>query len=236
MIKKVDSIEFIYKGKAEIDEEKNIKVIDYFNRLQQKTNLMHEGEILIVSDFTKNEDDYIIELKETTFSNYIYSRDKNDGDIRTMFSASYIITKDNYLVCVLNNYYENDLKFETLNLIGGMSDANDIIDGKYSSEKNLKREIKEELGFDIDNDNWNIQLKYLKYPSEKENPVGYPIGTIYEINASYTKEQIEKMFKKELHDNEVKELVFFSKNNYKRIYEFEHKKQYMNELFEMIFN
>ena len=236
MIKKVNSVEFIFKGKAEIDEIKNIKAIEYFKELQQKTNLMHEGEILIVSDFTKNEDDYIIELKETTFSNYIYSRDKNDGDIRTMFSASYIITKDNYLVCVLNNYYENDLKFETLNLIGGMSDANDIIDGKYSSEKNLKREIKEELGFDIDNDNWNIQLKYLKYPSEKENPVGYPIGTLYEIKTSYTKEQIEKMFKKASHDNEVKELVFFSKNNYKKIYEFEHKKQYMNELFEMIFN
>ena len=94
MIEKVNSVKFIYKGKVEIDEEKNIKVIDYFNRLQQKTNLMHEGETLIVSDFTKNEDDYIIELKETTFSNYIYSRDKNDGDIRTMFSASYIITKD----------------------------------------------------------------------------------------------------------------------------------------------
>ena len=72
--------------------------------------------------------------------------------------------------------------------------------------------------------------------TDKGNPVGYPIGTLYEIKTSYTKEQIEKMFKKASHDNEVKELVFFSKNNYKRIYEFEHKKQYMNELFEMIFN
>ena len=236
MIKKVNSVEFIFKGKAEIDEIKNIKAIEYFKELQQKTNLMHEGEILIVSDFTKNEDDYIIELKETTFSNYIYSRDKNDGDIRTMFSASYIITKDNYLVCVLNNYYENDLKFETLNLIGGMSDANDIIDGKYSSEKNLKREIKEELGFDIDNDNWNIQLKYLKYPSEKENPICYAIGTIYEIKTSYTKEQIEKMFEKAEHDIEIKKFVFFSKEDYKKIYELAHKKQYLPELFELIFN
>lgn len=236
MIEKVNSVKFIYKGKVEIDNVIQNKIQLYWKNIQKEKNFLHEAKILVVSNFVRNMNDYTIELKETTFSNYMYSKDKKDGDIRAMFSGAYILTKDKFVVCVLNHYYENELEFETLNLVGGMSDAKDIVDGIYSSEKCLKREIKEEVGFDIENNNWNIQLKYLKYPSEKENPVGYPIGTLYEIKTSYTKEQIEKMFKKASHDNEVKELVFFSKNNYKRIYEFEHKKQYMNELFEMIFN
>ena len=40
--------------------------------------------------------------------------------------------------------------------------------------------------FDIEGDDWKIQLKYLKFPSKSENPVGYPIGTIYEIRTRYT--------------------------------------------------
>ena len=234
MIEVVNSVKFIYKGKVEIDNVIQNKIQLYWQNIPKE--FIHETKILVVSNFVRNMNDYTIELIETSFSNYMYSKDKNDGDIRPMFSGAYILTKDKYVVCVLNQYYENELEFEILNLVGGISDAKDIVNGIYSSENCLKREIKKELGFDIENNNWNIKLKYLKYPSESENPVGYPIGTIYEINASYTKEQIEKMFKEKLHDNEVKELVFFSKNNYKRIYEFEHKKQYMNELFEMIFN
>ena len=235
MIKKVDSVKFIYKGKAEIDEIKNIKAVEYFKQLQQKTNLMHEEKMLLVSGFTKNRDEYIIELKEINFSYFMYAKKILNEDVRSMFSGAYIITKDKYLGCVLNYYYENELEFENINLIGGISDAKDIVDDIYSSVKTLKREFKEEIGFDIDNNNWNIKLKFLKYPSDKNNPIDYSIGTIYEIKTSYTKEQIEKMFEKAEHDIEIKKFVFFSKDDYKKIYEVEHKKRYLPELFENIF-
>ena len=41
-------------------------------------------------------------------------------------------------------------------------------------------------GFDVEDVNWSIELKYLKYPSENENPVNYAIGTIYEIKTTYS--------------------------------------------------
>ena len=236
MIKKINSIMYIYKGKAEIDKIRNIKSEEYFKQLQQKTNLMHEERMLLVSDFTKNHDDYKIELKEINFSYFMYAKKILNEDVRSMFSGAYIITKDKYLGCVVNHYYENEVEFETINLIGGLSDAKDIVDGRYSSEKTLKREAKEELGFDIDNSKWTIKLKFLKYPSGKNNAIDYSIGTIYELKTSYKKEQIEKMFKKSEHDIEIKKFVFFSKEDYKKIFEFEHKKQYLPELFENIFS
>lgn len=235
MIRKINSVKFMYKGELEQDKTTEDKVKEYWRKITQKTDLLHEAKILNVSDFVAKENDYIIELKKTTFSNFMYAKEYG-GDIRAMFSGAYILTADKFVGCVLNHYYENELEFETLNLVGGMADATDIVDGKYSYENNLKRETNEELGFDLEDGNWNIQLKYLKYPSEKENPVGYPIGTIYEIETSYTKTQLKKMFEEATHDNEVKKLIFFSKENYREINNYEHKKQYMPELFEEIFN
>lgn len=235
MIKIINKINFIYNGKLEFDNDIKSKVVHYWKKLQQETKLLKEGNILVVNNLIANGNDFEVELKETTFSNYMYAKDKKIRDLRVMFSGAYILTADEYVVCVLNNYYENELKFEILNLVGGMADADDIVNGEYSSQKCLKREFKEELGFDLEGDDWKIQLKYLKFPSEGENPLNYPIGTIYEIRTTYTKEQIQKMFEKQIHDNEVESLVFFSKDNYTDISQYKHKKKYMSELWKCIF-
>lgn len=235
MIKEINSIKFIYKGEVKLDKITEDKVQEYWKQLQQETDLLHEGKILIVSELIKNEGNYIIELKQTSFSYFMYAKEKKVGDIRCMFSGAYILTSDGYVVCVLNDYYENELHFKTLNLVGGMADSGDIIDGVYSSKNCLKREIKEELGIALDEENWSTKLKYIKIPSESENSVCYPIGTIYEIKTIYTKEQTQKLFEKQSHDKEVNSLVFFSKENYREINNYEHKKQYLTELFEMIF-
>lgn len=234
MIKRINSIKFVCNGHLEIDEVIKEQIIEEWNKIKKEHSFLHENQILIVTNFINKDDNYTIELKETSFSNYMYA--KKNGDIRALFSGAYILTSDQYMVCVLNHYYENELKFEMLNLVGGMADAVDIVDNEYQSDKCLKREMKEELGFDLDDENWHIQLKYLKYPSQLESPVNYAIGTIYEIKTSYTKEQLIKMFNENRHDFEVKELIFFSKDNYKEIYNYEQKKQYMPELFELIYN
>ena len=235
MIKERNTVKLIYKGEEETDEITKNKIQEYWQKMLKEKEFLHENQILIVSSLANNKNDYTIELKKSTFSKFMYSKENKAGDMRALFSGAYILTADHYIVCVLNHYYENEVEFETLNLVGGMADVADIIEGEYSCEKCLIREVKEELGFDLEDANWNIQLKYLKYPSKNENSSCYPIGTLYEIKTSYTKEQLEKMFIESTHDNEVKELLFFSKENYKKIYEYEHKKQYIPELFEMVF-
>ena len=235
LIKEINTVKFIYKGELAINELTKTKIQSYWEIINKEKDFLRESNILIVSNFIKNNNDYLIELKKTTFSNYMYVKNQKNGDIRSLFSGAYILTQDQYIVAVMNRYYENELEFETLNLVGGMADAKDIVNGQYSSQKCLEREIKEELGFDINNNNWNIKLKYLKFPSNSENSINYPIGTIYEIKTLYTKEQLNMMFEKSLHDEEVKNLVFFSKENYKDIEKYEHKKPYMPELWKLIF-
>ena len=64
MIKEINSVKFIYDGKIEVDEINKNKIKDYWHKLQKETDLLHEGKILIVSNFVNNQSDYRIELKE----------------------------------------------------------------------------------------------------------------------------------------------------------------------------
>ena len=165
----------------------------------------------------------------------MYEKKYETIDLKCMFSGAYIVTSDNYVVAVLNNAYKGK-NYEELNLPGGMADSKDIVNGEYSAFVNLKREFMEELGFDLNDLNYEINLRYIKCPSNSEDSFGYPIGLIYEVKTIYSKEQLLDTFNNNKRDVEIKKLVFFDKDNYKDIYKFEYKKGYMPELFEILFS
>lgn len=235
MIKEIKNIKFNYKGKEIIDEKLQEKIDDNWKELLNKSELFHEGKILIVTDIKNNDNNYELELKQSLFSFFMYSRETKEINIQPMFSGAYIKTIDNYVVCNVSKYFINNEYEEVINLVGGMSDEKDIENNEYSCERNLKREFKEELGINIEDPKFTIKLKYLKYPSETEDKTAYPIGTIFEVKTEYTKDEIEEQFKTNTHDHETSRLIFFNKDNYKEIYNYKQKKQYIPELWERIF-
>ena len=113
----------------------------------------------------------------------------------------------------------------------------DFINNKFDYYKCLVREFMEELGFDlVDDSNFDVILRFLKYPSIEElNKAYYPVGALYEIKTNYSKDQLIDMFNKNNHDREVKELRFFNSNNYKEIYSYKNKADYLDELFSILF-
>lgn len=235
MIKEVKNAKFDYKGIIDLSDDYKEKIKCYWEQLQEESSLLKEGKILVVSNFIDDSDSYNFELKETTFSHYMYEKKYENMDLKCMFSGAYIVTSDNYVCAVLNNAYKGK-NYEELNLPGGMADFKDIVNNEYSPLINLKREFKEELGFDLNDSNYEINLKYVKCPSDLEDSFGYPIGMIYEVKTVYTKEQLLNMFDNNIRDIEIKDLVFFNKDNYKDIYDYEYKKGYMLELWEKLFN
>lgn len=236
MIKEINTIKFIYEGKEELDEGLKEKIQNHWKDLTKDSDFLHEAEILDVTNINEKDNNYELELKSTTFSHYMYSRTSKETNVNPMFSGAYILTRDGYLVCCGEKSLENNEYFEVVNLVGGMADVKDITDGVYSCEDNLVREYKEEIGIDVSSLNFSIKLKYLKYPSENENKKAYPIGTIFEIKTTYTKKELEEIFYSVKHDNELSRLIFFNKENYKEIYNYKQKKQYIPELWERIFN
>ncbi len=230
MLKRITNLKTIYDGDLVIDEVTKNKVTEIWNDFIKDKNPgdFFDGDIYCVTHI----DDTIplINVSKTKYSNMIYGIKTNNIIIRSLFSASYIRTSDNYICIILNNR-------DVLNTIGGMADNSDMIDGEFDYRKCLIREFKEELGIDLLSDsNFDINLKYLKYPSGEDLEKAYfPVGTLFEINSKYTKNEIIKLFYNNVHENEIKELKFYNSSNYEEVYKYDKKQDYIDELFKTIF-
>lgn len=235
MLKKVEDIKFRMNGILELNEEISKEINCYYEEFKNKNPSAYNEKIIVVTNFNNVNSKFEMEVKETLFSSVLYAKHNKKIKIRPLFSAGYIVTKDNYVGIVLNQQYILSSE-NTLNLVGGMAGTQDIIDGEYKSEECLKRELKEELGFDLINDKFEYKLKYLKFPSDKDENIScYPIGTIYEIRTKYTKDELSNIFDKNIHDSEVKDIIYFSKDNYKDIFKYKNRKEYLVELLKNLF-
>ena len=231
MLKKLDKISTIYQGELIIDDDVKNSIKKEWNEFikGKDSKDFFDGDIYCVTDV--NDINFSINICKTKFSCLYYARKTNKITIRSLFSAGYITTSDNYVCIIINN------RDDKLNAIGGMADRKDFINKEFDYYKCLVREFMEELGFDLVNDsNFDVIFRFLKYPSGEElNKAYYPVGTLYEIKTNYTKDQLIDMFNKNKHDREVKELKFFNSNNYKEIYSYKSKADYLDELFSILF-
>jgi len=230
MIKKIDNLNTIYNGELIVDDitRKEIEKEWLEFSKDKNPNDFFDGDIYCVTDI--DESIPLIKISKTKYSYLIYAKKTNKLVVRSLFSAGYIRTRDNYICIILNNR-------NRLNTIGGMASNRDIKDDKFDYDGCLIREFKEELGIELNNNlNFEIKLEYLKYPNgeELENSF-YPVGTLYEIKTKYTKEELIDIFNNNEHDCEVKDLKFFNQDNYNEIYSYDNKTEYLVELFNTLF-
>ena len=231
MLKKLDKISTIYQGELIIDDDVKNSIKKEWNEFikGKDSKEFFDGDIYCVTDI--NDKIPLIKISKSKFSCLYYARKTNKITIRSLFSAGFITTSDNYVFIIINN------RDDKLNAIGGMADRKDFINKEFDFYKCLVREFMEELGFDLVNDsNFDVIFRFLKYPSGEElNKAYYPVGALYEIKTNYTKDQLIDMFNKNKRDREVKELKFFNSNNYKEIYSYKSKADYLDELFSILF-
>ena len=77
-------------------------------------------------------------------------------------------------------------------------------------------------------------MKYLKYPSESENIKShYPVGIIYEIKVDYSKDELDSLFNKLEHDNEIKSILYLKLDENVNLDKYT-KKEYIDELYGLI--
>ena len=231
MIKAINKLNIIYDGDLIVDDDTNKNIKEVWNNFikDKNPNDYYDGDIYCVTNISL--ENLSMNVSKTKFSSLIYAKKTNNLIIRSLFSAGYIRTIDNYICIILN-------KRNILNTIGGMADNIDFKDDQFDYEGCLIREVEEELGINlINNNDFEVILKYLKYPSEVElNESYYPVGTLYEIKTKYTKEKLIDLYLKTKHDSEVKDLKFYDKCNYKEVYSYDNKEEYLDELFNILFN
>ena len=230
MIKSIDKLNTIYDGELIVDDLTKLEIgqvwIDFTKN--KNSDDFFDGDIYFVTDIDDNVPS--IKFSKTKYSYLIYAKKTNKLIVRSLFSAGYIRTKDNYIGIILNNR-------NRLNTVGGMASNQDIKDDKFDYTWCLIREFYEELGIDLNNDsNFDIILKYLKYPTKDDLNISfYPVGTLFEIKTKYTKNEILEIFNTSEHEPEVKDLRFYNRENYNEVYLYENKTEYLDELFKILF-
>ena len=173
----------------------------WMNFIKDKTDYWN-GDIFVVADIDLNKS--IIKICKTKYSSIVYAKRNKDLIIKPLFTSILLKTKDDKYIIIKNNH-------NCINLIGGMADYSDFEDDKFSPDLCIKREVDEEIGIDLNDDNKviNYQMKYLKVPTNDENYC--TIGILYTGTLNYNSEEFKEYTSSNKFDCEIKEYYCYSK-------------------------
>lgn len=197
--------ELVFKNRKpfelDISNEIKDKIDEYWNTFIQNNNNYWNGDIIVVTNIDLNNN--ILELGKTKYSSLIYAKANDDLIIRPLFTTILLKTNDNKYVIIKNNH-------NRINLIGGLADVNDFENNIFILEKSLKREILEEIGLDLNDESkiFNVQMKYLKVPSDNENSGS--IGILYTGCLNFTSEEFNNYLSDNTFDGEITECYFYT--------------------------
>ena len=193
--------------------ENNIK--KFWSEAKEENPNLFNGENHSVESVVEKEDCIEMKVAKTNYATYLYNErigiaDKNFRIIH-IWSGILLETTDDYFVIGENE--ETTSIPKCLQIPGGGTSDEDIIDGELDINFNLKREMKEELNLNLDDIKY--EMKYLECPTEKRSVYGFlAVGKL-----DMTKKELNTYFenyKKYLKDNnlelEFSRLIFLNKS------------------------
>ena len=226
MIKEVKKADIKLTATNDPFKDHRDEIEKFWEGFRKENPEAYSEQILNVFEIEERDQEYTLTAGLINFYESFYSRTTNMYKTRALFSGGYVITSDGYY-CVAADQNTD------INLIGGLASLLDIKGGRCDPELCLIREFKEEIGADINGNEFSYNLRYIKIPTGDE--IYFPVGLIYEVKTSLSKKELEDVFSKNAHDNELGSLVFFEKDE-KAVFENNTRRPYLNELFDMIFD
>lgn len=192
---------------------------------------LYNGQNYVVEKVSETEENIQMLIVKTDYAHYLYDerigiREENYRCC-SPFGGILILTKDNYFV--IGEMDKTTSVPYCLQIPGGGIDINDIKNGIININSNIKRELREELNFNLDDIDYKIE--FMEYPSKARNTYGFlAIGKV-----NLTKDDLKQHFEdyKEylIRNNsevELNKLIFLPKehaleeldklSNYKRPY------------------
>lgn len=226
MIKEVKNVDIRQVTIADPFKDHRDEIEKFWECFRKENPEAYSEQILNVFEIEENDWEYVLTTGIINYYESFCSRTTKMYKTRALFSGGYVITSDGYYCIAADQNID-------INLIGGLASLLDIKNGRYDPELCLIREFKEEIGADINGDEFSYKLRYIKVPAGDE--IYFPVGLIYEVRTSLSRNELEVLFKENAHDNELGSLVFFEKNE-KAVFENNTRRPYLNELFDIVFD
>ena len=226
MLVKINNVTFKNKNPFEIEKTKvqEEKINNLWTEFSKDKTDVFNGDIYTVTNISNIENDYTLEIGKAKFADLIYSKKTNDLTIYSLFVSCLFKTKDNYYLVLRD-------KNNRPNLLGGMASSSDFINNEFIPRICLEREAKEELAISINDLNQvaSFEQTFLKVPSTEEKM--YPTGVVYIGKLTLTKDELIEHFNthKNNLDNEIIDILFYTKDNYLDILKEENTREYIVE-------
>lgn len=158
---------FIYDGRyVNIPEYLDKEIKENWDELIKAGKPYTNDELFTITNIEfNNKNDLIFNLKKTNFAHHMYCR-KKDFNIecvcRSIATSALFLTNDDYYV--FGKMSSSTSLAGITKFIGGTISSEDFIDNEFNSYECVKREVKEEVGIDLNDKSiiQNVDLhKYL---------------------------------------------------------------------------
>ena len=182
--------------KMNLPQDLQDRINDFWKEQIKKNPNLFNGEVWNVTKMKENEDSIILTIEKTDYAHYLYDERHGIEELyacHNIAGCTYIVTKDGYAVI---GELDDTTSCPGMMQVsgGGIDERYDIINGEFDLIKTAKRELEEELNLNLDDKTQikNYDFEYIEIPEEKR----HAYCVILKAYSAYTKDQLEKHFKK----------------------------------------
>ncbi|MBY6037610.1 hypothetical protein KUV80_13145 [Fictibacillus nanhaiensis] len=148
------------------------------------------GEVFFVESIVEKQDFYDINLVVSDYAHYLYSvrsERKELESCKVIYGAGLVETKDSFLI--FGEMANHTAYPQRLQCVGGGLSKEDLNDGFFDLERNVLRELTEELGIHYPEDIQNCSVKYIKTGGTYDF-----IAVLYHIQLNVTLQQFQERY------------------------------------------
>lgn len=150
-----DNVKICYSDeKISLPKDYSDAVEAYWNSLLKSGKRFFRGEVFTIKNISCQEENVYISIGQTDYAHFLYTLHRNEfgeNDCRVIYTSVLIETSDRrFVVGVMGNDTAAPYK---LQFVGGGIDKDDINGDMLDLRHNIRKEIAEEVGLDIEDKN-----------------------------------------------------------------------------------
>lgn len=156
----------------------------------KKNPTLRNGEVFIITNINQTSEELLVTVAKTDYKHYLYTLHHPDCDYpcKVLYTCAAIITSDQRIVFGQMNRLTSTPG--RLQFTGGGLEESDLDGNRFSLKRNLSKEIKEEMGLDIDSSSIRTFIpKFIKHKGTHDF-----WAVIYEVAVNYSAQELHTLF------------------------------------------
>ncbi|WNS75230.1 hypothetical protein RRV45_20525 [Bacillus sp. DTU_2020_1000418_1_SI_GHA_SEK_038] len=162
----------------------------YWNKKAKINPSLRNGEVFSITDIEQTQEELVVTVAKTDYKHYLYTLNHEDCEepCKVIYTCAAVITSDKKMA--IGRMNRTTSTPGRLQFTGGGLDESDLEDSTFNLEKNISKEIKEELGLDIHSSSTRSFIpKFIKRQGTHDF-----WAIIYEVSVEYTAEEVYARF------------------------------------------